>query len=117
MEKLRPLQPIERDIIARFIALAVDDRRPRYADDLARTTHVWENELGSLLRLEIQGYVRPEGGQDSIRVDGDAKDADGTALSIAVYVDANDHLLEFEIIKWDDTSRPIAPDWSTLKLY
>lgn len=63
----------------------------------------------------ISGYQRPiYRGQHSFGIDAKMCDVDGAELSVCLYADENDRLLELEIIRWD--SRDLQnPQWSTLE--
>jgi hypothetical protein len=50
----------------------------------------------------------PYAGQHAYSVEGLVMDVDGTQLTVCVYADHQDRLLELELIRWDDSvSSPV----------
>jgi hypothetical protein len=43
------------------------------------------------------------------------RDSDGTAITVSVYADENDRVLELEFVKWGD-GPIVKPDWATFRL-
>ncbi|AWF81251.1 hypothetical protein BTJ40_10715 [Microbulbifer sp. A4B17] len=72
---------------------------------------------GSRVSFDILGYERPQyRGQHPYEVEGKLTDEDGGELSVLLYADENDRLLELEIIRWDGNDL-INPNWGALSLY
>jgi hypothetical protein len=71
---------------------------------------------GSRLGFTLYEYVRPPySGQHAYSREGCVQDADGEQVTVCLYADQNDRLLELELIKWSDN--PIqAIQWETFKV-
>lgn len=71
---------------------------------------------GSRLGFTLHEYDRPPySGQHAYSREGRVLDADGEEITVCLYADQNDRLLELELIKWSD--EPIqAIQWETLKV-
>lgn len=72
---------------------------------------------GSRIVFEIDGYLRPPyRGQHAYKVEGKVLDRDRAEVSVVLYADENNRLLELEFIRWDG-GQIIDLDWETLQLY
>lgn len=71
---------------------------------------------GSRLKFYLPNYDRPPyRGQHAYTVGGVMEDRDGDEISVAIYADENNRLLELEQIKWGE--KPLVrPDWSTFRV-
>ncbi|WP_420992506.1 DUF6984 family protein [Cupriavidus sp. 30B13] len=114
---MRQLTHEEQMLIMEFARKLEEGARQRLLEDLrsAATTSVAPD--GSRVVFEISGYERPPyRGQHPIGVEGRMLDGDGVDLSVLLYADENDHLLELEFIRWD-ASDLVGPRWDTLTLW
>ncbi len=70
---------------------------------------------GSRLLFHIVGYEREKyQGQHAYPCGGTVRDSDQEDISVAIYADHNDRLLEFELVKLTDT--PItSPEWESFQ--
>ena len=67
--------------------------------------------------FDLSGYLRPPyRGQHSYPSEGKMRDRDGAEVTVVLYADENDRLLELEFIRWGDGDL-IGPDLSTIELY
>lgn len=65
----------------------------------------------------IEGYCRPDySGQHQYPVEIRFKDMDGADMTAILYADANDRLLELELIRWDG-GRFTSPDIGSVSFY
>lgn len=71
----------------------------------------------SVVTFEISGYQRPSSrGQHQFEVEGTMLDGDSVKLSVLLYADPNNRLLELEIIRWDTNGILLDPQWNTLNV-
>ncbi len=111
----RPLTPAERGFIRAVAAQLEPSRQQRLEGDLDRA-EAHPAPDGARIAFFIDGYERPPyRGQHTYGIDGQVLDADGAVLTVILYADENDHLLEMELIRWDPQS-PLGPNWATLRL-
>ncbi len=112
----RELTQSERTVITRVAERLPVYKREQLLDDLAHASAEAVTPDGSRVIFHIRGYERPPyRGQHSFGVQGELVDCDGQKLSLDLYADENDHLLELEVIRWQGAL--MNPDWSSLKLY
>lgn len=113
---MRPLTYEERTLIANFASRLKEGQRTQLLEDLENASAELGNPDGSRVQFEIAGYERPPYlGQHLFPVEGKMLDYDGNELSVLLYADENDRLLELEFIRWD-SSELLGPCWDTLKL-
>jgi hypothetical protein len=94
-----------------------EDERRTILDD-ARRLSVRASEDGTLLEFDIEGYERPpySGQHDfDINVDVCVDDIDGALISIILFGDQNNRVLELEYIRWD-FEEIREPLWETLRV-
>lgn len=85
--------------------------------DLASATAVEMGIGGARVGFVISGYERqPFQGQHAYPVELQMQDADGAELTPILHADANDRLLELEIIRWDGAEL-ISPEIESLVCY
>lgn len=104
--------------IIEFIAENVSEYEKRGILDDARKLSVQATEDGTLLEFDIEGYERPPyTGQHDFDIDVDicVDDLDGAHISIILFADQNDRLLELEYIRWD-FKEIRDPQWETLRI-
>jgi len=71
---------------------------------------------GSRLTFDLCGYRRDsDAGQTPLEIEGRMLDSDGAQLSVVLFVDKNERLLELEFIRWE-TGNLISPDWRSLRV-
>jgi CHASE2 domain-containing sensor protein len=118
--KIRELNAAEKMLVSRIAAMLPDEpRRRQLLQDLENSKVESANEKDSRLIFHIEGYHRPPyEGQRSFGVEGQVVDRDGAIVSIDLYADQNDRVLELEFIrqaeKWE---KVLGPDWNSLTLY
>lgn len=116
MAEVRPLTLGERAALVRMADKLPDAEREGFLRDIENCGVSSQTEDDSRLLFELRGYVRPEyKGQHAYPVEGVVKDADGAELTVCVYADHQDRLLELEVIKWGDASIQ-QPDWDTFEV-
>lgn len=85
-------------------------------NDIERCAVVEETEGGESLVFAIDGYCRPPYvGQHPYPTEGSVIDEDGEKLSVVLYADQQDRLLEMELIRWSGDAR-CSPRWDTFEL-
>jgi hypothetical protein len=91
-------------------------QKKQFLDDLQDCLITEATADGSRLIFTLRDYTRPTyRGQHAYPIEGVVNDTDGSQLSVSIYADPNDRLLELELVKWED--KPICdPDWSTFRL-
>ncbi|WP_157006715.1 DUF6984 family protein [Luteibacter yeojuensis] len=118
MIDMRRLTELERKaLFALANAVGKDDEREQLMSDLEHCFVEEASPDGSRVVFHIDGYQRPPyRGQDAFRgkdhfpLEGTVKDSDGTDMDMAIYLDKNNRLLEFELVK--HAVGPIGkPDW------
>ncbi len=113
---MRPLTPSERAALVRLGDKLPNAERDRFLRDLEGCGVSSQTEDNSRLLFELCSYVRPEyKGQHAYPVEGLVKDADGTELTVCIYADHQDRLLELELIKWGDAAIQ-RPDWDSFEI-
>lgn len=92
------------------------DERARLVADLDGASVEEVTGDGSRLLFYLRHYERPPyQGQHAYTVGGLIKDSDGDEVSVVIYADTNNRLLELELIKWG--KKPLVqPDWSTFEV-
>ena len=94
-----------------------DEQQTQLLKDLSQASVDTSQSTGSLVRFHLETYVRPPyGGQRSFGIGAQMKDLDGVLLSLDLYADHNDRLLELEIIRWENDRAP-SPDWDSLEFF
>jgi hypothetical protein len=114
----RPLTDIEKSVISQIAArLPEGPRRQQLMADMENATAEPATEDGSRIVFHIRGYQRPKyEGQHSFGVEGKVRDQDGTQISIDLYADQNDRLLELEVLR-EAPGNIISPDWASIFFY
>jgi hypothetical protein len=113
---MRTLSYSERTLIARLADKLESPKREQLLADLAQAVAVSLAGDGALIKFEIADYQRPPySGQHLYGAEGTVLDSDGADLTILLYADENDRLLELEIIRWD-SKELIGPKWETLNI-
>lgn len=114
---MRAINPQEKAALVKFGNRLPGNERAAFLIDLNAAFVVAESKDGALIKFGIPGYERPPyHGQHSYGAEGRVFDADGSEVTVCVYADHQDRLLEVELIKWGDD--PIkGVDWETLSVY
>lgn len=113
---MRPLTSEEKALIVGFASKLGDDQRTQLLEDLGRASANLGTPDGSRVVFEIAGYMRPiYCGQHPFSVEGRMLDSDGIELSVVLYADENNRLLELEFIRWGSGDL-LAPRWESLQL-
>lgn len=115
--KTRELSNNERAIIERVAAKLPATDRDALINEMNGATVVEESGDGGTVLFALPNYVRPAYlGQHSYGVEGKMRDADGTEISVILYADENNRLLELELLRWGEGNLQ-APNFGTLKFY
>lgn len=114
----RPVSKEERAFIALVAEkLSQNSLRLQLLSDIDVATAEDVTSDGSRVMFHLAGYHRPPyRGQHSFGVEGSIEDSDGTQISIDLFADQNDRLLELEFIRHDQ-GKILSPNWSSLKLF
>jgi len=113
---MRPLTHEENALIANFASKLDEAERVQLLNDLKNASAIPGTPDGSRILFSITGYERPPyRGQHPFGVEGRMLDSDGAELSVLLYADENNRLLELELIRWDSTDL-LGPRWETLRL-
>lgn len=114
---MRELTLQEKSLVANFASRLDVKMRQRLLYDLNHAVVKTEESDGARVVFEIQGYLRPPYiGQHSYGVEGQMLDDDDGNLSVLLFADQDDRLLELELLRWDgEVIR--RPRWDTLKLF
>jgi hypothetical protein len=100
---MRPLTPQERDALIKLSERMPNDQRHAFLHDLENCLVESKVADASRLIFELPGYQRPPyHGQHAYPIEGLIFDEDGVDISVCVYADENDRLLELEFVKWGD---------------
>jgi hypothetical protein len=100
---MRSLSTVERTIVEKMADRMPKALRATLLADLG--VAVVANELadGAGISFVIPNYERPVYlGQHSYAVEGRISDADGVEISVILYADENNCLLELEFVRWDE---------------
>lgn len=110
----RLLNHNERLLISKIIERLSGQDRLQLEEDFTRAFVAEETSDGSRVIFGIEGYARPPyHGQKSFGIEWVLKDKDGADISMDLFKDENDRLLELELIRWGNGPL-IEPDWKTL---
>jgi hypothetical protein len=114
---MRKLADHERKLIELFAANLYESLRVKLLSDLNCAIVEKESADGSRLCFELRGYKRPSYlGQRLYPVEGELQSRDGSRVSVLLYADKNDRLLELEFIGWSDNI-DIDTGWATLRIW
>jgi hypothetical protein len=114
---MRSLSTVERTIVEQMANKMPEALRATVLADLARADVANELADGTRISFALSNYERPVyRGQHSYGVEGRISDVDGVEISVILYADENDHLLELEFVRWDDKGVQ-APNLQTLRLF
>jgi len=115
--KLRELSENEKYIIANFAKELPNEIKEQLLADASNSVAKEVTLDSSVVMFEISGYQRPSiRGQHQFGVEGSMLDGDSVKLSVFLYADANNRLLELEIIRWDTNGTLLGPQWETLNV-
>jgi hypothetical protein len=113
---MRPLTYEERTLLANFASKLEERQRKQLLEDLKHASAEPRTPDGSRILFAISGYERPPYlGQHLFPIEGTMLDYDGNELSVLLYADENNRLLELEFIRWDSCDL-LGPRLDTLKL-
>jgi hypothetical protein len=117
----RPTQGEYAALLAMAEEVGSDEEREQLLMDIKRCFVENANPDGSILRFHIDGYQRPPHhgqetfrGKDRFPVEGLMRDADGTAMDVALFV-VHGRVYELELIK-HTVGDVVAPDWTTFQV-
>lgn len=114
---MRPLSNSERHAVEKFSIKLRDDIRAQIMQDLNAASVHWESGDGSRILFAIDGYIRPQyRSQQTYGIDGKMTDKDGADLTVCLYADENNRILELEVIRWDEKPL-IDPQWDCLEIF
>lgn len=113
---MRKLTAGERTAIEALAARLSTDARKQLLLDLEDSSVDSVTPDGSRLRFHIPNYERPAyRGQHAYDAEGAVNDSDGKEVSVSLYADENNRLLELELIKWGEGPL-ISPDWNSFRV-
>jgi hypothetical protein len=114
---MRYLREEERQLLLAFAGKLINQDKAQLIEDINNASVKSVADDGARILFDVNGYDRPTyGGQHSIPLEGRVLDADGTEMSVCVYADENDRLLELEFVRWGD-GPILSPQWPTQKIY
>lgn len=115
-EEPRKLSEAEHRALIKMANQLPDVEMEMLVSDLKRCRVIADTKDGSRFLFLIDGYPRPAYlGQHAYPTEGVVKDVDGADLTVCIYADHQDRLLELELIKW--TEQPIRePNWDTFAI-
>lgn len=112
----RELTENERTFIRLIASRLAREESERLLSDLASAHAEPQLEDGSLILFHIDGYERPHAiGQHTFPFEGRLADVDGEPVSVLVFADPANRLLELEFIRWADGQLQ-GPNWTTLQI-
>jgi hypothetical protein len=116
MGQVRSLSVQELAALRRLVHELPAEDRSRAMVDLESSEVKSMAEDDSRLQFQIAGYVRPSyRGQHAYPVEAVVTDEDGAQVTVCLYADHQDRLLELELIKWGDTPLKRVR-WETLEI-
>jgi len=114
---MRSLTCEEKNLIASFASKLGQIECDQLLSDLRNATVSSINSDSSCIIFEIAGYQRPPyDGQHLFSVEGKMLDRDGAEVTVLLYADQNNRLLELEFIRWESGAL-LEPLWNTLEIY
>ena len=113
---MRPLSASELRVMRIFANQLSGDTRDQFLADLEYCRVEPQTQDESRLEFVIPGYDRPPyTGQHAFATEGVVTDADGESLSVCIYADQFDRLLELELIRWGSGS-VVKPNWDSFRV-
>ena len=113
---LRELTENERTFIRLIASRLASEESDKLLSDLASAHAEPELEDGSLILFHIDGYERSHRiGQHTFPFEGRLADADGEPVSVLLFADPANRLLQLEFIRWADGQLQ-GPNWATLEI-
>ncbi len=113
---MRQLQSSEHGAILKLSASLDEAVRSQLLSDLQGALVVPITKDGSRLHFFLKEYERPEyHGQHSYQCGGVMFDTDGAELSVTLYADENNRLLELELVKLSE-NEIVSPKWETFRV-
>lgn len=114
---MRALTAEEKNLIVKFANRLESERQQKLLRDLNGAIVKSDAPDGGLIVFGIEGYERPpHQGQHTYGIEGKMLDDDDAELSVLLYADPDDHLLELEFLRWDEEVIR-KPRWETLELF
>lgn len=114
---MRVLTAEEKNLIVMFANRLDSDRQQNLLRDLNDAVVKSVAPDGGRIVFDIQGYLRPPyRGQHTYGVEGKMLDEDAAELSVLLYADPDNRLLELEFLRWDGELIR-KPRWKTLELF
>ncbi len=104
-----------REAVRRIVLALPESRQPSLLRDLAQAELEDRNGIGSILGFRFRGYEVLHPCAQLLPVEGTVEDADGAALQVMLWLDANDRLYELELVRYDPGNLK-GPSWSTFQL-
>lgn len=115
---MRKLSENEKNLISSFAQKLPIKEKEQLLADASNAMAKEINSDGSIVRFEISGYQRPpNSGQHQFGVEGKMFDSDNVNLSVFLYADRDNRLLELELMRLDTNYIVIAPQWNTLSVF
>jgi hypothetical protein len=115
--KMRSLSAVERFIIEQMADKMPAPIRSTLLKDLEVASVTDALGDGAKISFSLRNYERPiYRGQHSYGVEGKLLDEDGVEISVILYADENNHVLELEFIRWGEGELK-ALNLDTLRLF
>lgn len=93
------------------------DAKAKLREDLRDVRAIVDADRPHLIVFEVAGYERPPyHGQHPYPVEARVDDLDGAELTLVLYADECNRLLELELIRWDEKDVS-GPRWESLKVW
>lgn len=113
---MRPLTNDEETVLRLLSERLPTAAKKQLLDDMEECRVTEETSDGSLIEFILKDYSRPPyKGQHAYPVEGAVMDRDGADMSVCIYADQNDRLLEFEIIRYEEGD-VLEPQWQTFQI-
>jgi hypothetical protein len=115
-EKMRPLSAAEKSALLILANKLPAHQKMSLLKDLVGCEVEALTLDGSRLGFKLQGYDRPPYvGQHSYSCEGSVLDTNNERITVCLYADQNDRLLELELIKWSDKQIQ-GVNWDTFEV-
>ncbi|MBW9108008.1 DUF6984 family protein [Paraburkholderia phenoliruptrix] len=112
----RELTENERTFVRLIASRLAPEESEKLLSDLASARAEPQLEDGSLILFHIDGYERSTAiGQHTFPFEGRLADADGEPVSVLLFADPANRLLELEFIRWADGQLQ-GPNWASLQI-
>jgi hypothetical protein len=113
---MRPLTPVEKDVVSWFVTRLEEPQRQRLLGDLDNATVDEIRDEQMTICFHIEGYARPPYRfERPLPINACVLDTDGAKLAVTLAADENGRLFELQVIRFE-AGPVIGPDWTTLRV-